>query len=104
MPVNAQTGDPIDLQTASDWTRNYRNANPGQIIAHGFGSDIIQDVLSQTDCVGMRIYYAINDSGEKSLIIVGVDGAGNDMENGVIADFSNPCPISCSVGTTRLAQ
>lgn len=103
-PVNANTGAVISLNTAAQWTANYRSANPNQVKAHGFGMNIINQVLDQEGCIGIRIYYAISDSGEKTLVVVGIDGAGNDMENGVLADFSAPCPASCSVGTTALSQ
>lgn len=95
MSITPSTGAPIDLQTAANWCQNYRNQNPGQVKATGFGINILNDILGQQGVVGIRMYHAINDSGERTLILVGVDGAGNDMVNGVIADFGSQCPISC---------
>lgn len=94
------TGDEnhdIPLQEASQWTANYRNANPGQILGHYFGSSAITSILAQAGCVGIRMYYAITDQGVKQLVLVGVDANGNDLYNGLLADRSYNCPPVCGV-------
>ena len=100
-------GDPIDLKTATRWAANYKAtlANPEEIRAHFFGTEIIQQLLNESGCVGIRIYYALDDNGVKKLLLVGVDAAGEDLrpadestmgEGGnVVADFSFPCPDYC---------
>lgn len=104
---NGSEGDPIDLATAKKWASNYKSTSqkPDEILAHYFGFEIIQDILSQSSCVGIRIYYAIDESGEKKLILVGVNASGENMlpvtggrtsETGnIMADFSFPCPSYC---------
>ena len=87
----------ITLQEASHWTANYRNANPDQTKGHYFGETAIQNLLNQTGCVGMRIYYAITDTGIKQLVIVGVTADGNDLVNGLILDRSVLCPPDCGI-------
>ncbi|MBI3234723.1 MAG: hypothetical protein HYZ42_11920, partial [Bacteroidetes bacterium] len=37
----------ITLSTAGEWTKNYRDANPGQTKGHFFGKDAIQAILNQ---------------------------------------------------------
>lgn len=87
----------ITLQEASEWTANYRNSVPaGTVIAHYFGKTAIQNILDQSGCVGIRIYYAINDLGEKQLVVVGVNADENDLYQGLLADKSRPCPNYCS--------
>ena len=68
----------ITLSEASEWTANYRSANPGATKGHYFGADAIMAILEQANCVGIRIYYAINNLGEKELILTGVDADEND--------------------------
>ena len=85
----------ITLNEAAEMTANYRNANPGEVKGHYFGSAAIESVLSQTGCVGFRIYFAITNEGAKQLVIVGVDANGNDITNGVILDRGMPCPPDC---------
>lgn len=102
-------GDPLDLTTARRWTGNFRKkiTREDEIRAHYFGNDIIQGILNQPGCVGVRIYYAIDDIGDKKLLVIGVDASGKDLlpveggrvddEGGnTIADYSMPCPTLCS--------
>lgn len=108
---NGLEGDPLDFTIAKKWTANYRSTleDPeNNTHAHYFGFEIIQQILNESDCVGIRIYYAIDDTGEKKLILVGVDSkgenllpvAGGKLADGgnVIADYSLPCPTYCGTG------
>lgn len=92
----------ISLDDAKKWTANYRSANPGAIKAHFFGKQAIQDILNQTNCVGIRIYYANDDRGNKHLVIVGADASENDLYNGKLAEKSMPCPPYCGGGGSPL--
>ncbi|MFN6036942.1 MAG: hypothetical protein ACK452_00615, partial [Bacteroidota bacterium] len=56
----------------------------------------IESILSQEGVVGIRIYYGLNDIGEKQLIITGVDSDENDLYNGQLAERSLKCPPNCS--------
>ncbi len=52
-------GSKIDLKVAAKWTRYSRQRQqPGETISHLFGKEVIDTILSQTDCAGIRIYYA----------------------------------------------
>lgn len=97
--ITPNTGGPIQLATAIQWTTNFRNNNPGAIKAHFFGNIIINDILSQANCIGMRLYNAIDDNNQPQILLVGVDNNGNDMTDGIIADMSHPCPTECGVNT-----
>lgn len=100
-------GDPLDIATAKKWTSNFRSkANASdEILAHYFGFEIIQKILGQEGCVGIRIYYALDDNGEKKLLLVGVDSKGENLlpleggrtsdDGDVVADYSYPCPDYC---------
>jgi hypothetical protein len=86
---------PIDLATAQLWTQNFQNASaPGEVRSHYFGRNIIDQVLAQPGCKGIRIYYALNDQGAKELVIAGVNGTGGTLKF-VLADASYPCPPIC---------
>jgi hypothetical protein len=101
-------GNPLDLSIARSWVTNFRagaKAGSEEIRAHYFGRDIIETLLNESDCVGLRIYYAFDETGQKKLLIVGVDSNGNDLlpeeggrtkdDGNIIADFSFPCPNTC---------
>lgn len=86
----------ITLQEASEWTANYRaSISPGETIAHYFGKSAIEAILNQNNCVGIRIYYALDNAGEKQIIAVGVNAAENDLYEGLLAERTIKCPQAC---------
>ena len=98
MAFDGNEASPIDLKLAAEWTANYRKKSPkGVTLGHFFGKKILNDILNQPDCMGIRVYYAEDDNGQKQLIMVGAKADENDMVDGVIADLSRPCPPTCSI-------
>ena len=98
----AFTGDEAEefpLKTAAEWTANYRKSNPEGIKGHFFGVKIIEKILKQQGCVGIRCYYALDEKGVQQLIIVGADKDENDLYEGIIAEVSLPCPPFCPNGS-----
>lgn len=97
MSFDGTEGGVITLAAAADLTANYRaTISSGDRIAHYFGKDIIRDILDQEGCMGIRIYYGLDTSGKKELVLVGVNADENDMVSGVVADYAFPCPTRCS--------
>jgi hypothetical protein len=106
--LDGTEGDPIPLETASDWIANFGKQNPEGTIAHFFGFEIIKQILEEEGAVGIRMYYAIDDKGSRQIILVGVNAQGDDLlpakavggrisDDGIIiADASYPCPTYCS--------
>ncbi len=88
----------ISLATAAAWTKNYRDKNSGATKGHFFGKDAINSILAQSGCVGIRLYYALDDAGAKQIILVGADANENDLYNGVLAERSIICPPMCGGG------
>ncbi|EJF08103.1 MULTISPECIES: hypothetical protein [Pontibacter] len=97
MKVTGKEGGPIDRAQAKRWTAKYRSSGRGKTNSHLFGADTVRKLLEQEGCVGMRIYYALDDNGEQQLLLVGTDEEGSDMTEGLILDLSSPCPPDCSV-------
>ena len=85
----------IPLQTAAAMTATYRHDNPNETKAHFFGKEILEKILNQEGCVGIRMYYGIDQNGSKQLVIVGADSDENDLTD-LVADLSFPCPLTCS--------
>ncbi len=102
--LNKGVGGGMMSDQAKKWIQNYKDKNPGSIESHFFGSDIINSILNQNDCVGVRIHYAMDDSGVKQLILVGAKESGNNIwpsfsdgtPSGIVADNSWPCPPACN--------
>lgn len=63
--------------------------------------EIIDEILKQAGCAGIRIY-AAGSKGNETIVMVGADAAGNDLFEGVIAEQALPCPIFCPEGSPLL--
>lgn len=95
MAFDGTEGEKITLTVASGWTENYRDVmGSGDPKGHFFGKDILNDILAQDGCQGIRIYYGINDDDEKVLILAGAKANEDDITD-LIADKSRPCPSFC---------
>ena len=86
---NGSEGEAIELTEAAALTANYRSQNQGvaeTVKAHFFGREILQKILAQEGCAGIRMYYGLDDEGAKQLVLIGVKADGQDMEDGTVAD------------------
>ncbi|GHN02479.1 hypothetical protein WSM22_39680 [Cytophagales bacterium WSM2-2] len=102
---NGSEGDALPLVTAQRWTANFQKNDTKGIKAHFFGMDIIKQILSQSGCVGIRMYYALDDNGERKLLLIGVNANGDNLlpstqmldaeDPNTIGDMSWPCPTYC---------
>ena len=87
----------IDLTSACALTANYRKSAPaGAINAELFSKEAVQEILDQRACVGLRIYYGLDDNGVQHLVLVGTDTEGEDLYNGQLREMGIPCPPDCS--------
>ena len=96
MSFNGTESKKVTLAEAAVWTSGYRRTiSQGEIIAHFFGKDKLNDILSQPGCMGVRMYHGLENN-KKNLVLVGADANENDMVNGVILEHSSTCPSNCS--------
>ena len=79
MGFNGREGAMIKLPVAANLTENYRTKNGTTELGAFYGKDIINELLEQDGCMGVRIYYGLNDNGSKEMVIVGVDADENDI-------------------------
>jgi hypothetical protein len=101
-PITGKEGAEIELAVAADWTKNHRERHPYGSISQFFGYEVIQKLLNQPGCLGIRIYYANSQKlngwqkfilaianflkkfiagavGEDHIILVGATAEGLDM-------------------------
>jgi hypothetical protein len=98
MTFTGNEGAVITLAEGAEMTANYRaTINVGDTIGHVVGSNLINSILSQSGCLGIRMYYALDAKGNRQIVLVGVDVNGDDITNGVIVDRGMPCPTACSI-------
>lgn len=87
----AAVGGEISIETATEMTKAYVESYPNENRSYHIGRNVIEKILTQPGCVGMRFYYGLNAEGRKTLVYVGLDANGNDLvkqtmitENGVM--------------------
>jgi hypothetical protein len=87
----ATLGQEISHQTANDFIQDYQKSFPEAPSGYALGRNIIEKILAQPGCVGMRFHYGLNAEGQKTLVYIGMDANGNDLkeitmvtENGTI--------------------
>jgi len=62
-----------------------------------FPREVIDAILAQPGCTGIRFYYGTNTDGTSALVLVGMDANDADMTSGEIIDNHFPCPPFCDV-------
>ncbi|MEJ7766178.1 MAG: hypothetical protein WKF89_00095 [Chitinophagaceae bacterium] len=66
-------GEEISHELGAKMVKDFQDANPQEITANDIGRNIIDSILAQPGCAGIRFYNAINEMGRKTLVYVGID-------------------------------
>lgn len=99
----------ISLQQAVDLTTRFRNEkenilvtnlrNQGILpICETFERSVFDDLLAQTDCQAIRIYFSMDSSLKTKLVVVGVNNAKEDIlttGDEKIVEEGQRCPDIC---------
>ena len=75
----AAVGEAISHELGAKMVKDFQDANPKENQFYNMGRNIIEKILSQPDCAGMRFYNAINEIGQNTLVYVGIDSRGNNI-------------------------
>jgi hypothetical protein len=74
--INSTTGIEITLEVASKKITDYSQAYPTDPTWFFIGREIIEKILAQPNCIGIKFYNALYADGSKTLVYVGVDEVG----------------------------
>ncbi len=94
MAFNETVGEIITLAEGAAMTKQWRDTNSNGNAVF-YGKDILNQLLEQSDCVGIRFHFAL-DNGKNTLVMSGVDADGNDLLN-MVADKGLFCPNECGI-------
>ncbi|MER3463772.1 MAG: hypothetical protein C4329_04480 [Chitinophagaceae bacterium] len=72
-------GEEIGKELGAQMISSYRTANPSDVTSYCVGRNILEQILAQPGCAGVKFYNAYNEVGQKTLVYVGVNAEGNDM-------------------------
>ena len=112
MAFTGKEGGSISLDEARTMINRYETKiGPKESRSHFFGRKLIDEVLALKDCVGLRIFHAENEEGQRELVITGessqgnlmlpIEGmkpaaAGNPEGYPHVVDMSRVCPSACN--------
>jgi hypothetical protein len=79
--VNFQAiGEEISHELAAKMVKNHHDIHTLDASnSYYIGKTVINQILSQPGCVGLRIFDAINEIGDKTLVYVGIDSKGKSI-------------------------
>jgi hypothetical protein len=80
----ASVGEEISHELAADFVKAYEQANPAAVRGYNIGRNIIDAILAQPGCVGLRFYNAINEANQPTLVYVGIDVEGKDLVKRIV--------------------
>lgn len=94
MAFTGKENHSISSSDAQRLRSNHKKSHPNQVEGFFFGRDLIDDILKQDGCKGVRVYYAEEDDGSPKLVLVGADANMKDIPI-VMGEWGLPCPPHC---------
>ncbi len=82
----AEVGEDIGLEEGIQLVKNFREVNPNATPGYYIGRNIIDQVLSQPGCVGIRLRKCLSENNEEHLVYTGVDAEGKDILQFTVVD------------------
>ncbi|MFN5421625.1 MAG: hypothetical protein ACK5AO_00020 [bacterium] len=76
--VDETVGEHIGYDLGVKMVKDYYDAF-GEGGAQFVGKNILQQILAQPGCIGLNIYKALNEKGEKTYVLVGLDKSNNPI-------------------------
>jgi hypothetical protein len=76
--ISASTGENIGYELGAKFVKDYCDKY-NEAGAHFVGRNIIEEILAQPGCIGIKIFKALNEKGEKTYVLTGVDQQGLEI-------------------------
>lgn len=73
---NARVGAPISLATGKQWIENFNLSNRNVGKDYIIPSHDLKTILTNTSCVGICLYYAIDENNNAHILPIGIDNNG----------------------------
>ncbi len=89
-PFNKSVGAPVDGAVGDKWKDSYRLKN-GRNQSYTLNSKYLQDsILKLPNCVGIALYYGLDDFGSTHILPIGVDANGKIMKRATVSTMQGP--------------
>jgi hypothetical protein len=67
-----------------------------------FPREVIDQILAQEGCTGVRFYFGTKSDGSLAVVLVGMDANEMDITGGVIVEDHYPCPPFCDATSSLI--
>lgn len=98
----AAIGEEIGLEMGTQMVREFQETYPTDTHSYIIGRNIIEQILAQPGCEGIQFFNAINETGEKTLVYVGVDKNSNPLLKISIVSKSGNLSIEKAIVADRV--
>lgn len=86
----AEVGAEIGLEEGKKLIQAFRQSNPDATTGYYIGKNIIEQILSQPDCVGINFRKCLTNDNQEHLVYTGVNSEGKDiLEYSVVTPLGN---------------
>lgn len=69
----SKVGEDIGEEMGAKMVKAFQDLHPNENPWLFSGREILEKILSQPDCQGIRFYHALDEAGQKTLVSVGID-------------------------------
>jgi len=76
--LNEEIGEDIGFELGMKLVKDYYDVT-GDRTSHFIGRNILERLLAQPECIGLRIYKALNEQGNQTYVIIGLDSKGEPI-------------------------
>jgi hypothetical protein len=99
-----RVGEEISHELGAQMVKDYQVANPTDVKAYFIGRNIVDQLLAQPGCVGIRFYNAYNEVGAKTLVYVGVDEFGKTIAEHTVVNNDGSLGTKKAIVADRVGQ
>ena len=100
----ALIGEEIGLELGKEMVRDFQIANPNDVQFYNVGKNIINQILNQPGCEGIRFYNAYNEMGEKTLVYVGLDINGKALLSYSVINVNGSLKKEAAIVADRITR
>ena len=72
-------GEEISHDLGAKLVKDFQDANPTDVTCYNVGKTVLEQILAQPGCAGIRFYNALNEEGNKTLVYVGINEDGENI-------------------------
>jgi hypothetical protein len=88
-------GKAIPKETASDWTLRFKQNNPGAVLGHYYGANVLREILHTEGLAGVLIFNGLDHKGNIHLVFKAADKNGEVIASAGSFDDGTLCPPVC---------